>query len=92
MVLVGVVLIYLVSKFGGSRGQIVAGYVLRCVALYPVEANFHGFGAPGDDCVVGKPSGNGVVCLYGRLGFGPTHFNEGSLEWHHFLGCDKECS
>ena len=57
-----------------------------------MEAHIHGFDITGDGCVVGESSSGGVFLLYGRLGLGITHYNEGLAEWHHLLGCDKECS
>ncbi len=43
-----------------------------------------------DDGEVGDANGSGVVCLDGYLWLRPTHFDEGSMEGGHFLGCGVE--
>ena len=39
-----------------------------------MEVHVHGFGAPGNDCVVGDPNGGGVVSMDGIIGFGANPF------------------
>ena len=81
-----------VSKVGGARTPVVSKLSLGFPAAEPPEAHVHGLHFFCYDGFVGDTQGGGVVCLDGRLGLWPTHFNEGLAERNHFFGANEESS
>ena len=70
------ILCVLISHVLSARVPVESKISLDHVAAKPVKYHVHGFGALGDNGVVGDSHGGGIVSLDGRLPLGPFDFYE----------------
>ena len=59
-----------------ARGPVQYELALYHAAAKPMEYHVGGFGALGDNGIVGDSHCSGIFCLDGRLTLGPFHFYE----------------
>ena len=67
-------LCFVIYQALGARGPVQYELALDHAAAKPMESHVHGFGALGDNGIVGDSHCSGIVCLGGRLTLGKFHF------------------